>query len=403
MIMPITSEMDYFQYGQAEIAHLRKADRRMAAVIDRLGFIRRRVIPDLFTALVHSITGQQISSKAHETVWKKFMEKAGNVSPETILSISPEELQSVGISFRKVKYIQNAAQKTLNGEFNINSLNRLTDAEVCSTLTKLDGIGVWSAEMLMLFSMQRPNILSFGDFAIQRGLCMLYGHQKIDRPLFEKYRRRFSPFCSVASLYLWAVAGGAIEDLSDKSQDNSFSKKSSQMINIQIYHSPCGDLLLGSFDNKLCLCNWANGQKRAQVDRRLQKLLSSNYVEATSDVIRLASRQLDEYFSGKRKCFDIPLLFVGTDFQKLVWQKLLEIRYGATVSYGEQARLLGMPKAVRAIANANGANAISIFAPCHRVIGGDASLTGYGGGLEAKKYLLELEQNPAGFFKPDLY
>ena len=100
---------------------------------------------------------------------------------------------------------------------------------------------------------------------------------------------------------------------------------------------------------------------------------------------------MDEYFAGKRRNFTIPLLFVGTDFQKKVWNKLLEIPYGKTVSYGELARMIDMPKAVRAVANANGANAISILAPCHRVIGSDRSLTGYGGGLAAKKLLLDLE------------
>ena len=87
----------------------------------------------------------------------------------------------------------------------------------------------------------------------------------------------------------------------------------------------------------------------------------------------------------------MPLLFVGTDFQKTVWNELLKIPFGTTVSYGEMARRIGMPKAVRAVANANGANAISILAPCHRVIGSDHSLTGYGGGLDVKRALLELE------------
>lgn len=105
-----------------------------------------------------------------------------------------------------------------------------------------------------------------------------------------------------------------------------------------------------------------------------------------------AARQLDEYFGRKRTTFDIPLLFAGTDFQKNVWRTLLEIPYGQTLSYGEMARRLGLPNSVRAVANANGANAISIFAPCHRVIGSNRSLTGYGGGIEAKKFLLELEQ-----------
>lgn len=163
------------------------------------------------------------------------------------------------------------------------------------------------------------------------------------------------------------------------------------IIYIQRYHSPCGDLILGSFDGKLCLCDWDTEKHRHLVDIRLRKVLQAGYEEKTSDIIQEACKQLDEYFSGERTAFDIPLLFAGTDFQKKVWHKLLEIPYGATLSYGELAKQLGIPKAVRAVANANGANALSIFVPCHRVVGNDRSLTGYAGGLEAKKKLLNLE------------
>ena len=122
-------------------------------------------------------------------------------------------------------------------------------------------------------------------------------------------------------------------------------------------------------------------------------LFRSCYEESTSEVIQKAIKQLDEYFNGERTAFEVPLLFVGTDFQKSVWYKLLDIPYGSTVSYGELAKQLDMPKAVRAVAAANGANAISIFAPCHRVIGSNHTLVGYGGGLPAKKRLLDLEIN----------
>lgn len=160
---------------------------------------------------------------------------------------------------------------------------------------------------------------------------------------------------------------------------------------IQTYHSPCGNLTLGSFGDRLCLCNWTKEKHPGRVDRRLQAYLSASYSEAPSDITREAARQLDEYFRKERTSFDIPLLFAGSEFQNRVWAALLEIPYGRTVSYGRLAMELGMPKAVRAVANANGANAISIFAPCHRVIGAGGSLVGYGGGLEVKKFLLELE------------
>ena len=138
---------------------------------------------------------------------------------------------------------------------------------------------------------------------------------------------------------------------------------------------------------------WAAESHRDIVDRRLRKVLKAGYEESTSDVIQEAMSQLDEYFNGERTVFEVPLLFVGTEFQKSVWYKLLEIPYGSTVSYGELAKQLDLPKAVRAVAAANGANAISIFAPCHRVIGSNRTLVGYGGGLPAKKRLLDLELN----------
>ncbi|HIY88788.1 MAG TPA: DNA-3-methyladenine glycosylase 2 family protein [Candidatus Bacteroides pullicola] len=206
---------NFFQYGETEIAYLKQVDKRMAEVIDRIGKVERRVIPDFFAALVHSIVGQQISTKAHETIWRRMENALGQVTPEAIDRLSVEELQGFGITFKKAAYIRNATQQVLDGTLDIQSLYMMNDNEVCTRLSELDGIGVWSAEMLMLFSMQRPDILSFGDLAIQRGLRMVYHHRKITRELFEKYRRRFSPYNSVASLYLWAVAGGAIEGMKD--------------------------------------------------------------------------------------------------------------------------------------------------------------------------------------------
>lgn len=170
-------------------------------------------------------------------------------------------------------------------------------------------------------------------------------------------------------------------------------KETTNRIQIQRYSSPFGDLTLGSFEDKLCLCDWTGEKHREKVERRLSKALQADFVERKSGIIRKAGKQLDEYFNGKRKVFDIPLLFVGTAFQKKVWEKLLEIPYGTTLSYGELAKQLDMPQAVRAVANANGANALSIFAPCHRIIGSDHSLTGYAGGLEAKRGLLALESS----------
>jgi len=157
------------------------------------------------------------------------------------------------------------------------------------------------------------------------------------------------------------------------------------------YQSPCGTLLLGSSTDKLCLCDWQVEGHNQRVLNRLKRILDVEFAEGTLPVIEQAVKQLDEYFAGERKSFTVPLRLVGTDFQKIVWTALADIPYGKTITYGELSRKIGCPTSVRAVANANGANAISIFLPCHRVIGTDGALTGYGGGLRAKHYLLTLE------------
>ncbi len=170
-------------------------------------------------------------------------------------------------------------------------------------------------------------------------------------------------------------------------------KNSANVIRIRPYTSPCGTLLLGSYHDSLCLCDWVESRHPGRTRRRLQSLLGAECVEADSHVLREAARQLDDYFAHGRTRFDLPLLWVGSDFQKKVWQALLGIPYGQTISYKELAIGIGAPSAVRAVANANGANALSIIVPCHRVVGADHSLTGYAGGLAAKKFLLKWEQN----------
>lgn len=165
------------------------------------------------------------------------------------------------------------------------------------------------------------------------------------------------------------------------------------MISIGYFTTPVGELILGSYEGKLCLADWRYRKKREQIDSRLQKGLNAQYVEENSEVIEVTITQLEEYFTHKRKVFDIPLLMLGTDFQNSVWEGLIKIPYGKTASYLELAKNVGNEKAVRAVASANGANAISILIPCHRIIGSDGSLTGYAGGLDVKKKLLELESN----------
>lgn len=205
----------YFGYGEKEIKYLKSKDKRLAEVIDRVGYIKRRVDPDLFSSVVRHIIGQQISMKAQQTIWQRMNDKFGSVTPESISNADISELQSLGMTFRKAEYIKDFSNKITNGEFILSDVEGMSDDEAIKALSSLKGIGVWTAEMILLFCLQRPNILSYGDLAIQRGMRMVYHHRKIDKKLFEKYRRRLSPYCSVASLYFWAVAGGAIPEMKD--------------------------------------------------------------------------------------------------------------------------------------------------------------------------------------------
>lgn len=162
-------------------------------------------------------------------------------------------------------------------------------------------------------------------------------------------------------------------------------------ISIEYFKTPLGELILGSFEEKLCLVDWRYRKMRESIDSRIKKGLRAEYKEEGSKVIEGAKEQLAAYFNGKRTDFDIPLLLVGSEFQKRVWDELLKISFGETESYLSLSRKLGDEKAIRAVATANGANAISIIVPCHRIIGSNHELTGYAGGLETKKKLLQLE------------
>jgi DNA-3-methyladenine glycosylase II len=205
----------YFEYGDKEIDYLRRKDKRLGEAMDRIGHIDREVDGDLFSSVVHSIIAQQISSAALKTIWLRLTDRLGSVNPDTVCATSRDEIQSCGISFRKADYIKDFSEKIRCGDLDEDALRAMPDKELISALSALKGIGVWTAEMLMIFCLQRPDVISYGDLAIHRGMRMLYHHRKIDRKLFEKYARRYSPCGSVASLYLWAIAGGAIPEMRD--------------------------------------------------------------------------------------------------------------------------------------------------------------------------------------------
>ena len=205
----------YIRYGNTETDYLKSRDKLLGEAIDKIGHIKRPVDTDLFSSVIQHIIGQQISSAAQKTIWQRMQVALGEVSTNTIMRNTVEELQKLGMTFKKAGYIRDFADRVQCGAFDIEALNNKNDGEVIAELSALKGIGVWTAEMIMTFCMQRPDVFSFGDLAIHRGLRMLYHHKNVDKKLFEKYRRRYSPYGTVASLYIWAIAGGAIPEMRD--------------------------------------------------------------------------------------------------------------------------------------------------------------------------------------------
>lgn len=201
--------MQIFPYGQAEIDHLKRRDKKLGAAMDELGMIERAVTPDLFAALLRSIVAQQISAKAVDTIWGRLRGKVGpvrEVTPEAVAGLDVADIQQCGMSMRKAGYIRGIAEAAARGEVDLSRLPELADEEIITTLSSLPGVGVWTAEMLLIHSLCRPDVVSWGDLAIRRGMTALYGLKTLTRIQFDRYRKRYSPHGSVASIYLWALS-----------------------------------------------------------------------------------------------------------------------------------------------------------------------------------------------------
>ncbi len=199
--------MNIFEYGSQEILYLKSQDKMLGATIDKIGMIKRKIMPDPFTALVLNVVSQQISKKAAETVGKRLYEILDNITPESVVQAELSEIQGCGMTRKKAGYIKGIAEAAISGQVDFKTLHLMSDAEVITKLTSLAGVGVWTAEMVLIFSLCRPDVVSYKDLAIRRGMMKLYGLTEISQVQFEQYRKKYSPYGSVASLYLWALAG----------------------------------------------------------------------------------------------------------------------------------------------------------------------------------------------------
>jgi len=172
---------------------------------------------------------------------------------------------------------------------------------------------------------------------------------------------------------------------------------SEKQINIQFHKTKYAEFILGSYDNKLCLLDYKYRNIRRVLDNKIRQMLNAEFIvgstEKEDEILYKTKTQIDEYFMGERTTFDIPLLMIGTEFEKSVWQNLLKVPYGQTATYSDLVNNQNDINTLKSIAKANGSNAIALIVPCHRVIDDNGDLVGYGGGLSLKLKLLNLEQN----------
>lgn len=198
--------MDYFIYSDDELGYLKSRDNVLKDIIESIGLIKRSVNKDPFQSLISSVISQQISTKAAVTVKERLYNLTDGLNINKLNDINIEELKQCGMSYRKAEYIKGIIDSKLENKINFDSLESMSDEEIIKLLTSLRGVGKWTVEMLLIFSLNRKNILSYDDLGIRRGIIKAYNLESIDKKEFEKFREIYSPYCSVASLYLWEVS-----------------------------------------------------------------------------------------------------------------------------------------------------------------------------------------------------
>ncbi|MBQ9338522.1 MAG: DNA-3-methyladenine glycosylase 2 family protein [Lentisphaeria bacterium] len=203
--------MRYLKFTQKEKQALCRQAPEFRPIVRQVELRPRECGGDLFLALVESVVSQQLAVKAADAIFRRVETLLGNrIEPEALLAADPEKLRACGLSGRKVEYLRGIAEARISGTVDFDSLAEKPDAEVITELVKLKGVGVWTAEMLLLFALGRRDILSSRDLGIRRGIMMLNGLDDLSDEQFEFYRRRYSPYGSLASLYLWRIKDGGL-------------------------------------------------------------------------------------------------------------------------------------------------------------------------------------------------
>ncbi len=205
-MLQLQEKEEFLTFPQTDVDCLCSKDPKLAEAITQIGPIKRKVIPDPFTGLLHAILSQQISSKARDSIWQKLLSAYAPISATGFACLAPEQLRICGISNRKAQYMLGVANAFASGAIDSKKLEAMGDNELVMRLKELPGIGKWTAEMLLIFTFKRPNILSFDDLGIRRAICKLYEFKTFTFNRYVDCFRRYSPTATLASLYLWEYA-----------------------------------------------------------------------------------------------------------------------------------------------------------------------------------------------------
>ncbi|MDF9866653.1 DNA-3-methyladenine glycosylase II [Bacilli bacterium PM5-3] len=203
--------MEYLKYDDKIIDYLKSKDAKLASIIDYFGYVKREINTKPFESLIQQIIAQQVSKQAAKTVFEKLKAKVSDFNAKDIYELSLDDIQSCGMTHRKAGYIHSISEEVINKTLDFDELFLLDDEEVIKKMSKLSGIGKWSAQMFLIFTMQRMNVISYDDLAIRKGMMKLYGLTSLDKKTFEMYKKNYEPYATVASIYLWHLAHNDLE------------------------------------------------------------------------------------------------------------------------------------------------------------------------------------------------
>lgn len=371
-----------------KVEHLRESDSRMAQLIERFGYIERNTHRPLFEALVESIVSQQVASASAERTMRKIAGAVGgSVVPATIASLGREGLKKCGVAARKAEWIVSAAERFETGGFGQEELQKLSNEEVVDCLTSLGGVGRWTAEMLLMFSLGREDVLPTGDLGIRKALTVLYGERRLTAKRWAHYRRLFGPYCSIASFYLWAYANNLPKKMAEVTiRPLAFGRLKDRRIAYDYYPTSRGEMLVASTCKGVCRVAFADDREEA-LDELRAEFRGATFEQRKEECHKQLVRSIE-----RKSATDLTLYLQGTPFERKVWREVVRIPYGITASYADIAARTGYTKAYRSVGNAVGANPVAIVIPCHRIIHADGTLGDYNAGAEKKHTLLERER-----------